>query len=274
MTTESLFNAFYLNVHGAAETMQDDWEQRYVPSPSSVASCRLRQWFMASGLERTNRIPVESLKKMESGRVIEDYWREVYTRAGFLVVSPLPPVEIGAMKSRGGDGLLFVEHQRAVEATGLPKGSSLLLELKDLGAWTYMDFVLKGCQEGMPDYYDQVQSYLRAYDREYCIVHAGMADASGTKWIWSKIKRQPEVIPPFWVERVKRDPVRTMEVLNRAAEVHWAIENVAPSDRIPIELKDFDSVKLVPDHKYPCGYCGFSDTCVRASTSAALRIVQ
>jgi hypothetical protein len=220
---------------------------------------------MASGLEKTNRIPVESLKKMESGRVIEDFWREVYTRAGYLVVSPLPPASIGAMRSMGGDGLLFVETKEAAESSGLPKGSSLLLELKDLGAWSYMDFVLKGCEAGLPDYYDQIQSYLQAYGRDYCVFHAGMADASGTKFIWSRIKRQTDPCPPFWVEIVKRDSPRTMQVLSRASEIKWAIDNIHPDDRIPIELKDFDSEKLVPEHKYPCGYCGFADLCVKAS---------
>lgn len=265
MVTESLFNSFYLNVHQAAETMQDDWEQRYVPSPSSVSSCRLRQWFMASGLPKTNRIPVDSMKKMESGRVIEDFWRNVYTRAGFLVVSPLPPVEIGAMRSMGGDGLLFVESVEAAETTGLTKGSSLLLELKDLGAWSWCDVVTKGVQEGLPDYYDQIQAYLHAYDRQYCVFHAGMADASGTKFIWKRIKKYTDECPPFWIEIVKRDPAHVMTVLNRASEIKWGIDNMPGDGRIPIELKDYDCVSLVPKKGYPCGYCGFAEKCVAAS---------
>lgn len=260
MVNEALFKDFYLNVHDAAETMQDDWEKRWVPSPSSVSSCRLKQWFQASGITPSNRIPVDSMKKMESGRVIEDFWREVYTRAGYLVVSPLPSFELGDMKSKGGDGLLFVEDQRAIDSTGLPKGSSLLLELKDLGAWTWCDFTQKGIKDGMPDYYDQVQTYLHAYDREWCVFHAGMADASGTKFIWNRIKKIPAPCPPFWVEMVKRDPNHTMKVMHRASEVRNHIDNI--TDRIPVELRDYDVATLLPKKGFPCGYCGWSEVCL------------
>lgn len=271
MVTEQGWQPFYLHVHSAAESMQDDYELRYVPSPSSIGSCRLRQWFMGKKWPRTNRIPVESLKKMESGKVIEDYWRAVYTKAGFLVVSPTPPLTMGDMRSQGGDGLLFVETEECAQVFGMPVGSSALLELKDFGAWTYMDFVLKGLKESSSDYWWQIQSYLHGYNREYCVFHAGMADSSGTKWIWKRIKKQEEEIPPFWIEVVKRDPAVAMKALGIAGEVKWAIDNI--NDRVPIELRDYNPIALLPEKKYPCGYCGWAEACVGKDAAGRDKII-
>lgn len=262
MVTEQLHNGFYIHVHGAAERMQDDWERRYVPSPSGIGACRLQQWFNGSGVERTNRVPVDSMKKMESGTAIEGFWREVYTRAGFLVVSPTPPLAIGAMRSKGGDGILFVETDDCAKAIGMPKGASLLLELKDFGSWSYMDFVQKGCQEAMPDYWAQVQAYLYGFDREYCILHAGMADVSSTKFIWRRIRKYEGDPPPFWIEIIKRDDSVTLASIERAGDVRNAIDNI--TDRVPVELRDYDAPKLVMDNKFPCGWCGWKEACLNA----------
>lgn len=160
--------------------------------------------------------------------------------------------------------MLFVETEACSKAIGLPIGSSLLLELKDFGAWSYMDFIDKGIKVASPDYYAQVQSYLHAYKRDYCIFHAGMADASGTKFIWKRIRKHDDEIPPFWIEIIKREPAVVMQTLGRASEISWAVENIR--DRVPIELRDYESVKLVREHKYPCGWCGYADACVQAVT--------
>lgn len=267
MTTDDRWKNVYLSVHNAAETMQDDWEERYIPSPSTIHSCRLKQWFQGKRYERTNRIPVESIKKMESGKAIEDFWRTVYTRAGFHVVSPTPPLTIGSMQSMGGDGILYVATEECSRALGLPLHTPLLLELKDFGAWSYIDFVLKGLQEAAPDYYEQVQSYMHGYNLEHCVFHAGMADSSGTKWIWRVVKKQTDSIPPFWMEIVPREPAVAMASMNRADEIRYAIDNI--HNRIPLELRDHDPIAL--GNKFPCGYCGWQDACIEAGGVIPLR---
>lgn len=272
MVTEQGWQDFYLDIHKAAETMQDDWEEWHVPSPSGIASCRLRQWFMGQGVPRSDRVPVESIKKMESGRVIEDFWRTVYTRAGFHVVSPTPPLTVGTMKSKGGDGILYVAGNTTL---GLPQGAAALLELKDLGAWSYTDFIKHGLQQSSPDYWMQVQVYMHGYGLKYCVFHAGMADASGTKWIWQRIKKEPDPIPPFWLEVIPYDPSVALAAITRAAEVTWARENFpAEGGRIPIELRDFDSPTLVRQHKYPCGWCGWATACVGAELPPNVAIIR
>lgn len=266
----------YVHIHKAAETMQDDWDDgdRHVPSPSTVASCRLQQWFKGVKWPRTNRIPVDSMKKMESGTAIEGFWRTVYTRAGFNVVSPTRALEVGAMRSKGGDGILYVEDDelRAIlsRCVGheVRMGASLLLELKDFGAWSYCDFFDKGLQQGLPDYYMQVQSYLHGFGIDYCIFHAGMADASGTKFIWRRIKKYGEEVPPFWMEVVKQDPLVINNALDRANEVDWSIKNLSDEKRIPIELRDYDVEELTKKNSYPCSYCGWQEACLGRDVSA------
>lgn len=264
MVTELDWRNFYLHVHGAADTLQDDNEVRYAPSPSGISACRLRQWFQGKGLTPTNRVPVESAKNMAQGTAIEGWWREVYTRAGFDVVSPMqrpPEGSMGAMRSHGGDGLLYVATHDCATALGLPVGSKLLLELKNFGAWSLFDFIDNGLEKGHPSYWMQTQSYLHGYGLDYAIFHAGVADPSGTKWIWKRIKKRPiEDFPPFWMEVVKKDSGTVMDALSRADDVRWHIDNV--HDRIPIELRDYDPVALLPEGKFPCGYCPYADACI------------
>lgn len=269
MVTERGQQDFYLDVHNAAETLQDEWETRYVPSPSSVGSCRLRQWFTASGIPRTNRIPVDSMKKMESGRVIEDFWRNVYTRAGFHVVSPTPKLVVGQMHSEGGDGIMYVADNTSL---GLPRGAAVLLELKDFGAWSYCEFVKEGLQASSYDYWLQVQTYMHGFDLPFCVFHAGMADASGTKFIWRRIRKLGEEVPPFWIEVIKREPAAALEAITRAKDIRWAIDN-SEEGRIPVELRDFDVHALLPKGGYPCGYCGWAEACAGADARPSMKII-
>jgi hypothetical protein len=214
---------------------------------------------------------------MAQGTAIEGYWRDVYTAAGFDVVSPMRTPELGsmgAMQSRGGDGLLYVGTKECSESLGMPMGTKLLLELKNFGAWSYFDFIDKGVQNGHPDYWMQTQTYMHAYDVAYCVFHAGSADPSSAKWIWSRIKkRNRDDFPPFWVEVISKDATVVVSALERAADVQWHKENI--TDRIPIELRDYDPNALLPEGKFPCGYCGWADACVgRTSDPKIINIEQ
>lgn len=261
MVTEADWKQFYIHVHKAAESLQDVSDgPRHTPSPSGIMSCRLRQWFQGKDYPRTNRIPVDSLKNMAQGTAIESFWRDTYSAAGFHLVYPPPPVVVGDMVSRGGDGILYVATKEAAAMVGLPIGTPMLLELKNFGAWSYFDFIDNGIEKGHPDYWVQVQTYMEGYGLDYCVFHAGMADPSGTKWIWKRIKKRTEDIPPFWMEVIRREPDVALKAVERAAEVRWAIDNIA--DRVPIELRDFDPTVLLPTKAWPCGYCGWADACV------------
>jgi hypothetical protein len=266
MVNENDWRRFYLHVYSAADGIQDDEEERYAPSPSGIAGCRLRQWFQGVGHPKTNRFSVEATKNMAQGTATEGFWRDVYTRAGFDVVSPMRrPAEgsMGAMQSHGGDGFLYVATQECAEALGMKIGTKLLLELKNFGAWSYFDFILKGIEEGHPNYWMQTQVYMHGYGVDYTVFHAGIADPSGSKWIWKRIKKQSDDLPPFWMEVIPKDDAVIMKALEKASDIQWHKENV--TDRIPIELRDYDVNALLPEGKFPCGYCPYADACIGRS---------
>lgn len=242
-----------------------------MPSPSGILRCRLEQWFNGTGHERTNKHSVESDKNMEQGTLVEPYWFKVYARAGFEVCphpEPPPPGSMGVMRSHGGDAIMYVATPECASVFGMPMGSRVLLELKNMGGWSYFDFVLKDLQEGHPDYWAQVNTYLHGYACDYAIVHAGIADPGLTKWVWKRIKKQEDPLPPFWIEIVKKDAGTVMDALERANEVRWSIDNI--TDHIPIELRDYNPHDLLPKQGFPCFYCAYADACVQASPNLSI----
>lgn len=255
----------YHHLWKAAESTQDDNDHTNEVSASGVDDCRLKNWFRVKEFPRDNRIPPESLKKMESGRAIEPFWRDVYERAGFEVVSPLDRIEpIGNLRGGGGgDGGLIVRTPEAAATVGEPIGSRGLLELKDLGIWTYFDVINKGWTEGAPQYIVQAQVYMEGYDWDWAVLHAGQADSSATKTWWTRMwKRDPKDLPAFWAEKLVRDS-RTFAWANaRAGEINWFTDNSATP---PMALRDFDvhdKLQWGQTKKgFPCAYCGWSKTC-------------
>ena len=246
----------------AIETYRAEQEGGHhgVPSPSGVASCRLQQWFNGRGYPRSNPVPAASVKKMQSGTLIESFWRDIYNRAGFAW-SPLPQLagKAGPFAAGQGDGRLTV-----VQPTlPWPIGTQLLLELKDLGVWTYFDAIDKGLKDGLPDYYAQVQVYMGLYDFRQAIFHAGQADASSVTYVWRRIKRREGSPPAFHAEVVDFDAEHYSRMLDRAEDVSHHLDPVRVP-HIPLHLRDYDVFKLAPADKYPCGYCSWQKTCLDA----------
>ena len=143
----------------SVETLQDEWEPHDVPSPSGIASCRLRQWFDGKRIPRSNRIPAASIKKMQYGKAIEEFWRTAYERLGFSLLGSLSRVPIGQHMTGEGDGILVAMKDIKLDGVTIPSGRSYLLELKDLGLWSYLSFYQKGAEEGLPEYWAQVQCF-------------------------------------------------------------------------------------------------------------------
>lgn len=229
-----------------------------VPSPSGVAHCRFQQWCNGTGVPRTNPVPPQSIKKMESGTAIEPFWRDIYSRAG-LQWSELPKLEdVGPFKQGQGDGKLTV----TMPGLPWPVGTSLLLELKDLGVWTYFNAVEKGLRDGLPDYYAQVQVYLGLYGMNQAIFHAGQADASAVTYVWRRIKRRSGMAPPFYLEVVEFNPEVFGDMMDRADDVKY---HVSQHTEPPLHLRDYDVKKLGPAGTFPCGYCGWLDYCLEVS---------
>lgn len=248
----------YEKVYAAAEGLQDEWEDRAVPSPSSIDYCARRLWYQHQGTPKTNRTPPRSIKRMESGRRIEPFWLKVYNRAGFIVVvldaeSRMPIHSLPA----GGefDALLIGNTTYPTEM--------LVLEQKDLGAWSFMRIVDEGVRAGAPDYYAQVQLYMEGLRQagvavERAVFHAGQADPSALVWLWQKIKKRAGRPPDFHVEVVPFDQAEVDRALARALVIQGYCQQaiVAPREYDPAE------------GKFPCGqadnpYCGWREQCLK-----------
>jgi hypothetical protein len=248
----------------SVEALQDEWDPHDVPSPSGIAGCRLRQWFDGKRIPRSNRIPAASIKKMQAGKEIEGFWRTAYERLGFEVLGDLPRVPIGAHMTGEGDGILSATQDGKpfdvkLDGVTVPGGTRFLLELKDLGVWTYLNFYQKGAEEGLPDYWAQVQCYMEGYNLDACILHAGQADASAVTYIWNqrKVKNDwPDKPPPFILEIIPRIPQEFARWSGVAQEIKYYIEQV---DQLPAALRDFDPHTT----RYPCQWCGWVNLCKR-----------
>ena len=238
-------------VYTAAETLQDEWEGHEVPSPSSVFRCRRALWYTGRRIPRSNRLAPRSIKTMEQGKLMEPFWHSVYARAGFTVLTLAggSRIPVGPMTGEF-DGLLVDTD-----------GERYLLELKNMGAWSYMKTVMEGVQAAEPDYYYQMQQYMAGAGLTRTIFHAGMADASATVWLWQKIKKMPDRPPDFHIEIV---PLVQSE-WRRAEE--RALEIIALNALDTLPRADFDP----HEGKFPCGsednpYCGHRSLCIRGAT--------
>jgi len=239
------------------------------PSPSQIHGCRLKMWFGGRGIAKTNRIPPASFKKMETGRHIEGFWREVIDAAGFDWEPCPDSIERGPWKGGIGDGILTIREQDAADAMGLPVGTKGLLELKDLGVWSFDNYITEGSQgRDIKGYYHQAQTYLDFYseshDLSFAILLGGQADNSSVTFNWKRMRKREGEPPPFWLEILYPDPSVQAENHARATEVNWYLERYTDDSKPPIELKDFD-----PEAgKFPCGdaekaYCGWRDLCLK-----------
>lgn len=234
------------------------------PSPSSIDQCRLQLWFNASGTPRSNPIPPQSFKKMETGTAIEQFWRDIYEEAGFTVLETPESHPHGNFRGGKGDGLLVIREQRIADALRLPIGTLGLLELKDLGLFSFMDYCLNGIHSPQIDkYFTQSQIYMNMYDTKFGILHAGQADASAVTWWWGKIKKMDGHPPPFWLETIYPDPVVYHDKNAKAGELGWYLDNYPKEGKVPTELRDYDPEVVLKSKKtWPCGWCGWKETCL------------
>ncbi len=223
-----------------------------VPSPSGAYDCVRKQWYKGRGYPVTNPPPVRSMKKMSQGKAIEPWWRAIYDEIPELtVIQPAERLPIGVSTGEV-DGLL-------TDGT-----FTCVLELKDLGQWSYQDALLKGVKEGHPEYYLQVQLYMKAafdagiINDKRVVFHAGMADASGFLWYWRRIKKKEWTNDlDFYTEIIEYDEVAVQWGLDRMQYV----ESIKKSEDVP--PRNFN-----PEAgQFPCGsdeqpYCPMRDTCL------------
>lgn len=232
-------------VYKAAETLQDEWGEHEVPSPSTVMYCRRELWYSGRGTPRTDRVPPRSIKRMESGKRIEDFWKHVYARAGFTVLElgGGSRVPIGAGMSGEFDAILL----------DTETGERYLLELKDLSAWGYIAVLEHGVRAAEPNYYYQMQCYMGALGLRKGLLHVGQADPGAVYWVWSKIKKRDGRPPDFIIEEVAFDVSEFNAALRRAAEIRTSLA----LDTLP--TREYDPHTAT----FPCPYCAWRTQCLQ-----------
>lgn len=242
----SLYNA----VLAALEATQDEREPHDVPSASRIEDCRRLQWFEGKGIPRSDRIPARSLKKMASGVAVEPFWKEIYAKAlarlGLQLVDAPPRVPIGPHMSGQADALICKEEVPVA-----------ILEVKDLGIWSYLDLLKDGLKVALPYYWYQVQSYMEGYHCPLAVFHAGMADSSAVTGTYRR--RFGGDPPPFWTEVIGRDEDDIKWALNRAAEVRKSIDTLTYPADVP---RDYDPFST--DFRMRCNWCGWRTACREA----------
>lgn len=266
-------------IYEAAYTAQFEEEPHPVPSPSGIYGCLRRQWCDGKRLPRTDPLAVRTLKKLASGKAIEDYWRGVYERAGFAIE---PVAKLGRIPIFDAAGIEVMTGEVDALLADRNTGDRCLLELKDLGVWSYFNVLEGGVKDGERGYYYQIQCYLGGAlkaglikDPPWCVFHAGQADATSVVWIGKVIKKMEKRPPDFIIEAIPFDEVAYNWACERAKHVTWLLANV---DNVHDCPREFDPVALSKGRgsAFPCGkednpYCGHRQLCVEAGGSTVMR---
>lgn len=240
----------------AMRELYTDQPPHAVPSPSGVEGCIRRQWATGKRIPVTN-LPAEStMAKMEAGRAIEPYWRRVYKKAGFSVVTMKRGERLDIAGVMTGEFDLLIRDDETDE-----EQYYTLIDLKHIGWYGYIKTMMLGVKEGEPGYYMQLQSYLLGLPKcTGAILHCSPQDYSAANRLWlagfHAWKRQTENLPEFIVQFVPIDRESQYEAVNRAKEVEWLLNNVAVEDAEQVR-REYDPHR----DKFPCGYCPVQDWC-------------
>ena len=238
----------------AAGEILGEGEYHPVPSPSGIMHCLRQQTYSGLRVPKTNRPPIRSLKRMESGSAIESWWAEVYNTAGFTVMKLDGGSRVSTPAGSGEFDRLLIDNTT---------GEKLLLELKDMDAWTFLNILDKGVQGGDENYWGQVQCYLDSEEAKSLgitrvIFHVGQAGPSSLAWIWKKIKKREGRPPDYIVEVIEKDYDTVLVAKARATKVSDALE------REVILMREYNP----RDGKFPCGdeetpYCSWRELCLK-----------
>jgi len=237
-----------LEVNQALESYQDSWEPHLVPSPSSVEQCMRRSWFIGTGHTRTERVPGSSILAMEQGKAEESIIESLLSKAGFEVLNTQVEIDHTKIGCRGGtaDMLLF-------------RNGPYVGEIKRLRMFGFLDIVKLGVKKAHPEYYTQMQLYMKALDVPNSILIVLSADYSALKYYWNRIRNYPEdmIPPPVWTEEIAASIIHQEAAVYRAQKIEDLISTVEDAALVPREFDPWEE-------KFPCTYCGYQSACMEA----------
>lgn len=267
LDTKAVQDTIIRRISDALRMWEAQQEDHDVPSPSGIHRCFRDQWAKATKQKITNPDQLAWIKNMEQGKLVEPFWSDIFRLADFTVA------DLNERLTIAGGPMTGVGDRMVTDNTG-EINIPLLLELKNLGPFSYYEFLKFGLRNGAPGYYYQVQSYMEMYNIPLAVVFAGQAEASSITWWWrvrEKKQSGPDATewpPPFIVEVVERAPADFAWAQQRAVDVRWYSDNVTdmakvPRDYDPVEQKKYET----PDGRkkqVPCIYCPIRDACIKA----------
>ncbi len=240
-----------LELNQALESYQDSWEPHPVPSPSSVEQCMRRSWFIGTGHTRTERVSGASILAMEQGMAEESIVETILEKAGFKILQTQVEIDYTKIGCRGGtaDMMLYRESN----------GKTYVGEIKRLRMFGFLDIVRLGVKKAHPEYYTQLQLYMKALDIPGAILVVLSADYSALKYYWNRIRNYPEdaIPPPVWTEEIPASIIHQEAAVYRAVKIGQLIDKVAVAADVP---RDFDPF----ENRFPCNFCGFQSACIKA----------
>jgi hypothetical protein len=188
---------------------------------------------------------------MMAGTFMEPFWRDALVGAGYGVIEYR-----GRIPIFGEDGSMYTTG--AIDGIVQDEDKRYLLELKNLGLWSFQSILDDGLKEGEPTYYLQEQLYLHACEQAglintgKAIFLAGMADSTAMLWYRRRFKKEKGDPPDFYIEIIEKDDAAVQFGLERLAEVNRSLAG----DEVP--AREFDPMA----DKFPCGYCQWQDQCI------------
>lgn len=240
---------FVESLRGEAYT----WEPR-PPSPSNIMRCVRQHWFRARKYPMTNPPEAGAILMMDEGWLVEPKVVDLFTSVGWNAERKVECDWSWWPGSPGTPDGVATDEQ----------GTSYIVDAKRLGAWSFSFALADSIREHTPDYYTQVQLYMKAAGVERALIVALCADYSATNTIskMGSLKGRIASVLPVIVEEYEYDHTAVEEACRRAEYIQWQIENI--NDPADVE-REYDPFKA----RFPCGYCAWQDACKDVSKSVS-----
>ena len=238
----------------AAIKMWEESPSRRAPSPSSVMGCYRQNYFIQTGVPRTNRPDAESSISAESGKATELVLLSLIQNAGIVDVEmqtdeerEIPEDLLATLNLTGGQ-------YDAVGTT--PDGERVLIELKRKGVFQILDrHKHEDLSVADEREYMQIQAMLHALGLDRCFYLAANWDR-GALTRHSKGKG-PDRTVGIYTEWITRNPISAKVIAQRGQKLqdYLQVEDVSSVPR------EFDVNK---DWQCKAPWCGWREACLAA----------
>jgi hypothetical protein len=203
---------------------------------------------MASDIPASSPRPPETMLAAEQGKAEEPIAERLLERAGFTIVGRQVTVSgelIGCPDGGTADLVLSKDNIFYVEDT------------KRLGLFRYLGLVKEGVKLAHPEYYTQLQLYMKGLGIENALLLAMSADYSAIKWYWRMRRYSLDSLPPpVWAQEFPADPAWQDSRIKRNEQIVRWIDKFDPND-VPRDHNPFTD-------RWPCDYCSHQGPCKTA----------